>query len=230
MKVMEQLRVNGATRPILEYYFQLFYEMLTLAGIDLENIYNMDKTGVLFGMQNKIRCIIDLSVKNRIQKSAQTRESTLTHVTSWRTSLWRRRSAREPTTLPLGDAARIYVATCTTDSSRDGVGEALVRQSMRLPRRSEFGEPRSGPSSWIHTWRRLLARRATRKTMRQSQWSRWQNCECIQRLWTHDGVSHQGRRSGGGTTAAAPVRLARRLLKDKTTRQRADNASSVNGA
>ncbi len=72
---MERLRVNSATRPVLEYYFQLFNEMFTLSGIELENIYNMDETGVLFEIQNKIRCVIDLKIKNRIQKSAQNRES-----------------------------------------------------------------------------------------------------------------------------------------------------------
>jgi transposase-like protein len=74
-KVMERLRVNGATRPVLEYYFNLFNEMFSLPGLLLENIYNMDEKRVLFGIQNKIRCIIDLTVKNRIRKSAQNRES-----------------------------------------------------------------------------------------------------------------------------------------------------------
>ncbi len=40
-----------------------------------DNIYNMDKTGIIFSIQNRIRCIVDINVKNRICKSAQNRES-----------------------------------------------------------------------------------------------------------------------------------------------------------
>jgi hypothetical protein len=72
-RVMEWLRIDGALRPTLEYYYKLFEKMLEVS--IKENIYNMDETGVMFGIQNRTRCIVDINVKNRICKSSQTRES-----------------------------------------------------------------------------------------------------------------------------------------------------------
>jgi hypothetical protein len=61
-KVMERLRVSGATRACLEYFYELFKTMIEIPGLIKENIYNMDETGVLFGIQNMIRCIVDMTV------------------------------------------------------------------------------------------------------------------------------------------------------------------------
>jgi hypothetical protein len=72
-RVMERLRIDGATRPTLEYYYKLFEELLEV--LIKENIYNMDETGIMLGIQNRMRCVVDINVKNRIRKSSQTRES-----------------------------------------------------------------------------------------------------------------------------------------------------------
>ncbi len=42
--VLEQLRVNGASRLTLEHFFELFKEMRDLPDLLPENIYNMDET------------------------------------------------------------------------------------------------------------------------------------------------------------------------------------------
>ncbi len=75
IKLMEQLRISGATCPCLELYNKLFKELIESPGLLQENVYDMDETGILLGVQNKICCIMDLTVKNRIRKSSQDRES-----------------------------------------------------------------------------------------------------------------------------------------------------------
>ncbi len=60
-QVMERMRVQGANSACLSVYLDLFKEMA--CSQILEDVYNMDETGVRLGINKAEHCVIDKTIK-----------------------------------------------------------------------------------------------------------------------------------------------------------------------
>ena len=64
---IESVRMDGATKPVLEAWFNAYEKMVQKEGIKPENTYNMDESGFSIGTMESTRIILDLSLRTKHQ-------------------------------------------------------------------------------------------------------------------------------------------------------------------
>jgi len=64
---IETVRMDGATKPVLDAWFTAYANIITTQGIRQENIYNMDESGHSVGTMESTRIIIDSTLRTKHQ-------------------------------------------------------------------------------------------------------------------------------------------------------------------
>jgi hypothetical protein len=64
---IESTQMDGATKEVLEAWFDAYQKVVQEQGIEQENIYNMDKSGFSIGTMELTRIIIDLTLRTKYQ-------------------------------------------------------------------------------------------------------------------------------------------------------------------
>ena len=59
--------MDGATKPVLEAWFNAYEKMVQKEGIKLGNTYNMDESGFSIGTMESTRIIIDSTLRTKHQ-------------------------------------------------------------------------------------------------------------------------------------------------------------------
>jgi hypothetical protein len=57
--------MDGATKPVLEAWFDAYNKVVQKEGIKQENIYNMDESGFSIGTMESTRIILDSTLRTK---------------------------------------------------------------------------------------------------------------------------------------------------------------------
>jgi hypothetical protein len=64
---IESVRMDGATKPVLEAWFDAYNKLVQQEKIQQENIYNMDESGFSIGTMESTRTIVDSTLRTKYQ-------------------------------------------------------------------------------------------------------------------------------------------------------------------
>jgi hypothetical protein len=64
---IESVRMDGATKPVLEAWFDAYNKVVQKEGIQPENTYNMDESGFSIGTMESTRIILDSTLRTKHQ-------------------------------------------------------------------------------------------------------------------------------------------------------------------
>lgn len=62
---IESVQMDGATKPVLDAWFDAYQKVVQEHGIDQKNIYNMDESGFSTGTMDSTRIILDSSLRTK---------------------------------------------------------------------------------------------------------------------------------------------------------------------